>query len=69
VDNAIKREKEVKGWLRAKKIALIEAKNPTWEDLNADWFDRKEVKRISFAPQLKDERTLDETAGPSLRSG
>jgi putative endonuclease len=33
VQNAIAREKEIKGWLRAKKIALIEAENPTWEDL------------------------------------
>ena len=30
---AIRREKEIKGWRRAKKIALIEKTNPTWEDL------------------------------------
>jgi len=29
---AIRREKQIKGWLRAKKVALIEQKNPTWED-------------------------------------
>jgi putative endonuclease len=34
--NAIAREKQIKGWTRAKKIALIEAENPTWEDLAAD---------------------------------
>jgi len=33
VVNAITREKQIKGWLRAKKIALIEEGNPTWEDL------------------------------------
>jgi len=33
VGNAIAREKEIKGWLRARKIALIEEENPTWEDL------------------------------------
>ena len=33
VGNAIAREKEIKGWLREKKVALIEAQNPTWEDL------------------------------------
>ena len=38
VDSAIAREKQLKGWLRARKIALIEASNPTWEDLAADWF-------------------------------
>ncbi|MDQ3259860.1 MAG: GIY-YIG nuclease family protein [Pseudomonadota bacterium] len=36
---AIEREKQLKGWLRAKKIALIESTNPTWEDLSHDWFE------------------------------
>ena len=36
VNNAIRREKVVKGWLRAKKIALIERENPTWDDLAED---------------------------------
>jgi putative endonuclease len=31
--SAIAREKQIKGWLRAKKIALIEANNPQWDDL------------------------------------
>lgn len=35
---AIEREKEIKGWRRSKKIALVESINPTWVDLNADWF-------------------------------
>jgi len=43
VNNAIVREKTIKGWLRRKKIALIEAENPTWEDLSASWFDGKQV--------------------------
>jgi predicted GIY-YIG superfamily endonuclease len=30
VRNAIDREKQLKGWSRAKKIALIESKNPRW---------------------------------------
>ncbi|MCX6807692.1 MAG: GIY-YIG nuclease family protein [Patescibacteria group bacterium] len=32
--SAITREKEIKGWLRNKKIVLIESMNPTWEDLS-----------------------------------
>ncbi len=36
---AIAREKEIKGWSRAKKIALIESMNRTWEDLSRDWDD------------------------------
>jgi putative endonuclease len=31
---AIRREKELKGWVRRKKIALIESRNPRWEDLS-----------------------------------
>ncbi|HET7453302.1 MAG TPA: GIY-YIG nuclease family protein [Thermoanaerobaculia bacterium] len=30
---AIAREKQIKGWTRAKKIALIESMNPDWKDL------------------------------------
>jgi putative endonuclease len=30
---AIEREKQIKGWLRKKKIALIEKDNPEWKDL------------------------------------
>lgn len=38
-DDAIHREKQIKGWLRDKKDALVEAMNPAWDDLSADWFD------------------------------
>jgi putative endonuclease len=34
---AISREKQIKGWLRAKKVALIESVNPTWQDLSEGW--------------------------------
>ena len=36
VRNAIAREKELKHWTRAQKIALIERVNPTWEELLRD---------------------------------
>jgi putative endonuclease len=32
--SAISREKEIKRWNRAKKIALIESLNPQWNDLS-----------------------------------
>ncbi|HEX9301204.1 MAG TPA: GIY-YIG nuclease family protein [Casimicrobiaceae bacterium] len=35
---ALAREKEIKGWRRDKKIALIEGTNPTWEDLSNGWY-------------------------------
>ncbi|MBV9074590.1 MAG: GIY-YIG nuclease family protein [Acidobacteria bacterium] len=38
VDSAIKREKQVKRWTRAQRVALVESMNPTWEDLASDWF-------------------------------
>ena len=38
ISAAIAREKELKGWLRARKIALIESVNPRWEDLARKWF-------------------------------
>ena len=37
--DAIAREKQIKGWRRSKKIALIESLNPEWKDLAADWLD------------------------------
>jgi len=36
IESAILREKQIKGWLRAKKIALIEAMNPEWRDLSPE---------------------------------
>ncbi len=32
------REKQLKGWRRDKKIALIEASNPQWKDLSLEWY-------------------------------
>lgn len=34
---AIAREKQLKGWTRAKKLGLIEKANPTWIDLSEGW--------------------------------
>ena len=39
VRSPIEREKQIKGWLRSRKIALIESVNPEWRDLSADWLD------------------------------
>ena|SRR5579863_589802 len=40
VHNAIEREKQIKGWLRIKKIALIMSVNPAWRDLSREWYER-----------------------------
>jgi putative endonuclease len=38
IHSALQREKQFKGWLRSKKIALIDSVNPTWKDLSEEWF-------------------------------
>jgi putative endonuclease len=38
VEQAIEGEKRIKGWLRSKKVALIESMNPAWEDLSSGWY-------------------------------
>jgi putative endonuclease len=38
--SAIRREKQIKGMTRIKKIALIVSMNPTWRDLSEGWYDR-----------------------------
>jgi len=36
INVALSREKQIKGWLRSKKVALIESVNPEWRDLSVD---------------------------------
>ena len=45
IGNAIAREKQIKGWSRKKKIALIESGNPSWRDLSRDF--GKEFKPVT----------------------
>ena len=37
VRRALEREKQIKGWVRRKKVDLIEGSNPAWTDLAQDW--------------------------------
>jgi len=39
ITNAIAREKQLKGWRREKKAALIERENPGYEDISLDWYE------------------------------
>lgn len=55
VQSAIGREKQIKGWTRAKKIALIESMNPRWRDLSEHWGWRFVVNGQS----MKDADTAD----------
>ena len=38
INEAIAREKQLKGLLRRKKAALIEGRNPDWDDLSSGWY-------------------------------
>ena len=44
VNNAIAREKEIKAWTRAKRLALIKSVNPTWQDLAEGWGEKIELQ-------------------------
>ena len=37
IEEAIRREKQLKGWTRKKKTTLISAKNPLWKDISQEW--------------------------------
>lgn len=39
IDDGIAREKQLKSWRRVKKLALIDAQNPAWDDLAAGWYE------------------------------
>jgi putative endonuclease len=48
VYRAIGREKELKGWLRQKKLSLIESTNPNWKDLSYGWYQK--INLPQFGP-------------------
>ncbi len=48
--NAIAHEKQLKGWTRAKKVALITNTNPTWIDLSESWYTPEE---LTWSPDVR----------------
>jgi putative endonuclease len=42
---AIAREKQIKSWTRAKRVALVERANPGWRDLAARWPEIEPLER------------------------
>jgi len=44
VNNAIAREKQIKAWTRAKRLALIKTMNPAWHDLANGWGEPTEMQ-------------------------
>ena len=57
VHSAIRREKQIKAWTRAKRIALVKSTNPNWDDLSREW--GKPIGPVKHR----------ENPDPSLRSG
>jgi len=53
IDDAIKREKQIKAWTRAKRVALIKADNPIWQDLAEGWGERIKLQ----IPRSQSQRT------------
>ena len=53
LEAAINREKQLKGWTRAKKIVLIESVNPEWKDLSLELMFQEDSKQISEKPVIK----------------
>jgi putative endonuclease len=53
VRDAIAREKQIKAWTRAKRIALIETMNPHWRDLSTDWVAKPNDTPCSIANGIR----------------
>lgn len=65
---AIRREKEIKGWMRKKKMALIESKNPKWADLAKGWGELLPRQPWQIRDPLADQRHGD-SSGPKRKIG
>jgi putative endonuclease len=60
VRNAIAREKQIKGWTRAKKEALVCSVNPQWRDLSADWGKQYQPEKKPQDPSRQKEGAQDD---------
>jgi putative endonuclease len=56
IGNAIAREKQIKAWTRAKRLALIKSMNPAWQDLAEGWGQRTDLQIPRCA---RDDRDLN----------
>ena len=56
IGNAIAREKQVKAWTRAKRLALIKSINPTWQDLSEGWSNFYEETTADSSAALRNDK-------------
>jgi putative endonuclease len=61
VRNAINREKQIKAWTRAKRVALIESTNPTWEDLAETLYEKHQFTPEKQVPRSQKALPRDDT--------
>jgi putative endonuclease len=52
ISTAIEYEKKVKAWRREKRVALIEEKNPRWDDLAENWFAVERILPMNPDPSV-----------------
>jgi putative endonuclease len=45
---ALARERQLKGWTRAKKTALVERANPGWFDVSDAWYSNEELTTLTL---------------------
>ena len=71
VRSAIAREKQIKGWTRAKKDALVRSMNPQWRDLVSEWEKKYGIKFEpdgAFPVEGRQQQPQKQPQGPSANS-
>jgi putative endonuclease len=66
VNNALAREKQIKAWTRAKRLALIKTMNPAWQDLADGWGEPTKLQIPRFA---RDDNTKNSGDNPNDLEG
>jgi putative endonuclease len=61
VNNALAREKQIKAWTRAKRLALIKTMNPAWQDLAEDW---GEPTKLQIPHSVRDDNPRNDLNNP-----
>jgi len=69
VNNAIAREKQIKAWTRAKRLALIKTMNPAWQDLADGWGEPTKLQIPRFARDDKSESDHKGKSGDDNNNG
>lgn len=68
IGNAIVREKQIKAWTRAKRIALVRSTNPTWLDLAEEWGKKIEMQIPRFTRDDKSKTDQGVSDGQQSKS-